>query len=733
MAARGRTLDPRQIREPSEIPPTHAVIAGLSPDGVVDVYYGTLAGDADAQPAAKELLGPALDTGGLANADYIYKQVSALYNGVDLPAFESRPGTTVKALVFVSGSAKGSYGAFHINGQIQTDFDKIVVDSLEASGTYSAQGNVGVAAAVEAEVPKGRTGLLTTYDGPADLLAVTRPRDKRLEAAKPQDIKYAVASAAQSMRALTKAVETRNVSTTPAETRSDSTAEGRARRLARTNLDLQGFLRAAAAATSGRQYLSTALFAAEVVESFQSLTQTADPGQTDGEAVSRVVAYKLAPEISLIPGFNSAIVQQWWQDGHPDYVNDNSQPDTSTDGNGAGVMFLQFLNDYLGVPLDTIILHMPKQAKPGGSPLGDAYVALAAYKPSLASTVGRTGAAAFDKMISVLQEVQNTDGSLNLPANGNPFPAIAGAKQGGLFAADGANANTDGTSPLARDTHASLQLVTQLDQQVASIRGALEQVRQDVAAGPSAIRAQPRVDSIGAATDMKTEYGPPLDTSVVARVEQQVAPYRAAQYDQVLRDEFWPHVYNELPGTGTKSNRLQVISGTIQSPEAVQVTGTIITTKLEPDGDLHIAFQPDDPKFPANHDSVEPPLEIEIIYAGPVTQADAQQATQGYANPFDITPLKSGTRIQVAGPLIFDTAHGRVDPSGNIQYGVEIHPAVAVNVITSSPIPFPDPGVDGTALSKDLVSALGQAGALGQTLANLTALLQKLRDEAPAR
>ena len=54
-----------------------------------------------------------------------------------------------------------------------------------------------------------------------------------------------------------------------------------------------------ARAGGGRQYLSTALFAAEIVESFQLLTGKANAGKTDGEAVSRVLAFKLAPEIAV--------------------------------------------------------------------------------------------------------------------------------------------------------------------------------------------------------------------------------------------------------------------------------------------------------------------------------------------------------------------------------------------------------------------------------------------------
>src|SRR5690349_2648777 len=98
----GHTIDPSQIQNPSEIPPSGAQFAGRSSSGIVDVYNGTVSGDTDAQPSAKELLGTALDTGGLSNADYIYSQVSALYGGVDLPNFKSPSGNSVRSLAFVS-------------------------------------------------------------------------------------------------------------------------------------------------------------------------------------------------------------------------------------------------------------------------------------------------------------------------------------------------------------------------------------------------------------------------------------------------------------------------------------------------------------------------------------------------------------------------------------------------------------------------------------------------------
>src|SRR5260370_1930824 len=461
MAKLGRTIDPGQITGGSKIPHPGADLDGLSSRGLLDVYYVTLLGDTDAPPSAKELLGTALDSGGLSNADYIYNQVSALYGGVQLPAFQSPSGNNVKSLVFVSGSAQGSYGAFHFPGT-QAAFDRIVVDSLNASGNYSAGSGLGSAMApLRAKAPH----LFPIYRGAGDLLAITHAGDPRLKDVRAAALRDALSFAAQSASALKTAVETRNVSAisrtisvhgTHASAK-DEVAE-LTHRLIQANQAIAGLLHAAGA-SAGRQYLSTALFAAEIVESFQQLTGKANAGKTDGEAVSRIVAFKLAPEIALIPGFNSGVTQQWWKDGHPDFVNDNSQNDQSTDGNAAGVMFLQFLTDYLGVAIDQILQSMPAT---NGAPLGQTYANLLNDHPELAQVAGRDGAAAFTKMVALLQQnTQSPDGTLNLPADGNPFPSMPGAKQGGLFAGKIAT-----TGAVAQDAQAALQLETQLEQQV---------------------------------------------------------------------------------------------------------------------------------------------------------------------------------------------------------------------------------------------------------------------------
>jgi hypothetical protein len=725
------TIDPSKIQDASQIPPPGARPIGLSPAGLVEVSCGTLPGDVDAQPAAAELIGSAPDTGGLSNADYVYRQVSALYGEASLPDFQTAMGNNVKSIVFVSGSANGGYGAFHIgNGNDQANFDRIVADSLNVSGDYSGGSSLGSALKpLRMKVDR----LFAATRGPGELLGIVHEEDARVKEASLADIRAAHLFALRSLEALRLAHEARDVSARskvhPSSHEVPATDKATIlRSLVRANREILGLVRALSRATGGRQHLSTALFAAEIIESFQTLTHRSDPGKTDGESFSRVIAFKLTPEIALVPGFSAGIAQQWWQDGHRDWVNDNSADDQSTDGNGAGVMFLLYLNDYLGISLAEIIQQTPTT---DGAPLGETYANLVQAHPELSGVAGADGRAAFKKMTELLAgNVQLPDGTLNLPADGNPFPGLPGAKSGGLFAP-----NTP--QPLAQDAQAALALEGQLEQQLASLKTALQRVQGDLPAGlrrrEFGAYAGPRSIALERAA---FSYGPPLPSSVVATLSERVAPFRAPQYDGPLQATFWPHVYNELPGTGTNTNRLQVITGSIQTPEAVQITGTISETKAEKDGDLHIAFQPDDPAFPTNQSGgTEPPLELEIIYAGPVTQADAKQAQQGYTNPFDVSQLKPGVRIQAAGPLIFDRAHGRVDSAGNVQYGLEIHPIAGLTILGApepvppSPPPAPDPVPPPPSgqLASDLASALGQAGALSQALDSLTALIRKMQ------
>ena len=741
------TTDPSQIQNPSQIPPAGAQRVGLSTQGLVDVYYGTEPGDTDAQPAAKELVGTALDTSELSNADYIYTQVSRLYGNASLPDFQNTAGETVKSLVFVSGSTQGGYGAFHIgDGSTQAAFDRIVVDSLTVSGNYSP--GSGLAAAVApARLKVSR--IFAAFKGAGELLSVVHADDPRLDKANEKDITEARDLALQNIQSLKAALATNNPRTKPLTKplrMSPGSAMSKATKLEHlhhnlihANQEVVGMVRAITGATSARQYLSTALFAAELVESFQTLTRKGNPGLTDGEAVSRVVAFKLTPEISLVPGFSSDVTQAWWKNQHPDFVTDNSQGDQSEDGNGAGVMFLLFLNDYLGIALDEILASMPAA---DGAPLGDTYVQLLARYPALKQSVGADGKAAFNKMVSLLQQnAQGQGGMLNLPANGNPFPGLPGAKSAGLFK----QSDTPALTSVAQDVQGALGLETQLEQQLAAVKSTLLQIKGDLSGTqptPDAIQKKEEEERAAVAA---FGYKPQLDPAVVTRYEQAAASFRAPEFDQSLRQQFWPHVYNELPNTGNNTNRLQVITGTIQTPQAVQVSGTVAKITPEGDGDVHIYFHPDDPNFPANTDSAEPPLEVEIIYVKHATQPDAKPAEAGYTNPFaDASSITPGTRIQVSGPLIYDRAHGRVDANGNVQYGLEIHPVAGLSLMndppqtpTPAPAPAPAPAQPKQPssvgnLAADLASAQGQLATLDQTVSDLKALIQKLQSEAPS-
>jgi hypothetical protein len=749
------TIDPLLIKNPSDIPPQGAQFIGVSPKGLVEVHCGTLSGDVDAQPAAQELLGTSLDTSGVANADYIYAQVSTLYGGADLPSFPSPEGNMVKSVVFVSGSPQGGYGAFH-GGNNQEDFDRIVVDSLNASGNYSAGSGFSSMAPLKAQKPH----LFPLHRGPSDLLGVLHSADKRLRNGKPAAMRLALNIARASGNALSAALQKHDGAAVPDQAQPHALSKNATdeQSLVHANQVTAGLLAALTRAGGGRQYLSTALFCAEIVESFQMLTHKANPGLTDGEAVSRVLGYKLAPEVAMVPGFNSGETQEWWQGGHPDYVSkDNTQSDLSSVGNGAGVMFLLFLNDFLGIPLDAILAAMPDT---DGAALGDTYVALLPKFPALGPTAGATGKTAFDKMIALLQQhTRAADGSLNLPANGNPFPSMPGAKQGGLFTAGAGPAPTTGT--LAQGVQAAMSLEQQVEQQLASLRAALQHVQADLFPAPAGLFPPPR--RLTAEEAAAFNYGPPLVSALAKSLEQQVEPFRASQFDETLRTVFWRHVYNELPNTGKLTNRLQVITGTIPMPLAVQITGTVQSTKQEDDGDMHIRFQPDDPAFPHNHDPQETPLEIEIIYAyapkPSVPPSSAQQAEGGFTDPFDPSQLGFGTRIQAAGPLIYDRAHGRPSSDGqNVDYGLEIHPLVGLTILSGTPAPGPAPAPEpapgpapapapapapepapvpapapASTLTSDLGSAAGQAASLAQAIANLSALLQKLQGEAPTQ
>lgn len=145
---------------------------------------------------------------------------------------------------------------------------------------------------------------------------------------------------------------------------------------------------------------------AEVVEVFED-TQDAgwNCGQTNGEALSRVLAFDRYP--SLAPDF-SPTETSWWQDGHQDYVNDNSAGDTDQDANGCGDLFLYYLHSQLNFAWSDVIAA-------GGQTLGETYMQLAGYD----------GGQGFSDFVADLTQIA-PGGTLQVPASGNPFPISGG-------------------------------------------------------------------------------------------------------------------------------------------------------------------------------------------------------------------------------------------------------------------------------------------------------------------
>jgi hypothetical protein len=141
---------------------------------------------------------------------------------------------------------------------------------------------------------------------------------------------------------------------------------------------------------------------AEIVEVFEAAIDSGwDCGRTNGESLSRVLAFERHPEIAaefIQTG------QDWWAQGHADHVNDNSAGDTDQVASGCGDLFLYYLHSQLTFSWDAI-------ARAGGQTLGACYKALTGYDP----------AQGFNDFITDLSRIER-DGTLALPPSGNPFP-----------------------------------------------------------------------------------------------------------------------------------------------------------------------------------------------------------------------------------------------------------------------------------------------------------------------
>jgi hypothetical protein len=149
--------------------------------------------------------------------------------------------------------------------------------------------------------------------------------------------------------------------------------------------------------------LASGFFVAELVEVFEAaLNNGWDCGQTNGEGLSRVLAGERNPNLG---GLFVQTEQAWWADGRADYTSDNSADDTNADANGCATLYLYYLHAQLGYDWAAIV---------------------AAGAPTLAQTYtklsGRDGASGFADFLSRLATLDAGDGTLNVPASGNPFP-----------------------------------------------------------------------------------------------------------------------------------------------------------------------------------------------------------------------------------------------------------------------------------------------------------------------
>jgi hypothetical protein len=141
---------------------------------------------------------------------------------------------------------------------------------------------------------------------------------------------------------------------------------------------------------------------AEIVEVFEAAINNGwDCAVTNGESLSRVLAFERHSEIAQ--EFNPT-EQDWWAQGHRDYVNDNSAGDTDQIAAGCGDLFLYYLHAQLTFDWTTV-------CGAGGATLGTTYQSLTGYDPMQG----------FNDFIAALTSIDR-GGTLALPSSGNPFP-----------------------------------------------------------------------------------------------------------------------------------------------------------------------------------------------------------------------------------------------------------------------------------------------------------------------
>src|SRR5947209_18789331 len=109
----------------------------------------------------------------------------------------------------------------------------------------------------------------------------------------------------------------------------------------------------------------------------------------------------------------------------------------------------------------------------------------------------------------------------------------------------------------------------------------------------------------------------------------------------------------------------------------ITASGIVDRVLTENDGDLHVRLRLD-PAYSnltnnANNQYQYGDLVVEIICVGPVSQADAVSACQGYANSIPVPDV--GEHVTVSGPYVLDTEHYN---------WAEIHPVYTLTITGAS-------------------------------------------------
>src|SRR5439155_11443899 len=123
----------------------------------------------------------------------------------------------------------------------------------------------------------------------------------------------------------------------------------------------------------------------------------------NGEALSRVLAFDRYP--SQAKRFEDKAVGAWWTEGHPDLFSNNNGSDQDRDANGAGPLFLWYLQGQLGFNWDQVTMAPART-------LSDTFAVLT-HKPSDGG---------YSEFMTTVGKLWKDSDTPSLPAGGNPFP-----------------------------------------------------------------------------------------------------------------------------------------------------------------------------------------------------------------------------------------------------------------------------------------------------------------------